>query len=76
MAKREELTDEQWAILEPLIPKVVPRADGRGRPVTHGDRAALNGVLWVLRNGATWADLPERFASSIISPPLSISPVP
>jgi transposase len=63
MAKREELTDEQWAILEPLIPKIAPRTDGRGRPVMHGDRAVLNGVLWVLRTGAGWADLPERFPS-------------
>ena len=63
MGKREELTDEQWAILEPLIPKGVPRADGRGRPVVHSDRAVLNGILWVLRTGAAWADLPERFPS-------------
>ena len=63
MTKREELTGEQWAILEPLIPKILPRADGRGRPVTHSDRAALNGILWVLRTGAGWADLPERFPS-------------
>jgi transposase len=46
MAKREELTNKQWATLEPLIPKVVPRADGRSRPPTHSDRAVLNGILW------------------------------
>jgi transposase len=63
MAKREELTDEQWAILEPLIPKAVLRADGRGRPAMHGDRAVMNGILWVLRTGAGWADLPDRFPS-------------
>ena len=63
MGKREELTDEQWSILEPLIPKQLPRADGRGRPVVHSDRAVLNGILWVLRTGAAWADLPERFPS-------------
>ena len=63
MGKREELTDEQWSILEPLIPKVLPRADRRGRPIVHGDRAVLNGILWVLRTGAAWADLPERFPS-------------
>jgi len=63
MAKREELTDEQWAILEPLIPKKLPRDDGRGRPVVHSDRAVLNGIVWVLRTGAAWADLPERFPS-------------
>jgi transposase len=63
MARREELTDEQWALLAPLIPVQPRRADGRGRPLTHEDRAVLNGVLWVLRTGAAWADLPERFPS-------------
>ena len=63
MTKKEELTDEQWAILEPLIPETVRRTDGRGRPEEHGNRAVLNGILWVLRTGAAWADLPERFPS-------------
>jgi transposase len=63
MGKREELTDEQWSILEPLIPQMVPRPDGRGRPAVHSDRAVMNGILWVLRTGAAWADLPERFPS-------------
>jgi transposase len=63
MAKKEELTEEQWAILEPLIPETVRRTDGRGRPEEHGNRAVLNGILWVLRTGAAWADLPERFPS-------------
>jgi transposase len=63
MGKREELTDEQWAILEPLIPKPRRRSDGRGRPAVHSDRAVMNGVLWVLRTGAAWADLPDRFPS-------------
>lgn len=64
MAKKEELTDEQWAILAPLIPETVRRADGRGRPQRHDNRAALNGILWVLRTGAAWADLPDRFPSA------------
>lgn len=63
MARREELTDVQWAILEPLIPKSEARAGARGRPQLHDDRAALNGILWVLRTGAAWADLPDRFPS-------------
>ncbi len=63
MSRREELTDEQWAIIEPLIPPSLRRADGRGRPIKHDDRAVLNGILWVLRTGAAWADLPERFPS-------------
>jgi transposase len=64
MARREELTDEQWAVLAPLIPPPVRRSDGRGRPVTHDDRAVFNGILWIMRTGAAWADLPERFPSS------------
>lgn len=63
MARREELTDEQWAILEPLIPETTRRDDGRGRPAVHGNRAVLNGILWILRTGACWADLPDRFPS-------------
>ena len=32
MARREELQEEQWALIEPLLPKLPRRADGRGRP--------------------------------------------
>ena len=63
MARREELTDEQWAILEPLIPETARRADGRRRPEVHGNRAVLNGILWILRTGACWTDWPDRFPS-------------
>lgn len=52
-----ELTDAQWAVLEPLIP-----AQGRmGRPRAD-DRKVLNGILWVLRNGARWEEVPRRYA--------------
>ena len=66
MARREELTDEQWAILGPLIPAPVRQAYGCGRPVVHSDRAALNGTLWVLPNSAAWANLPNRLPSGCI----------
>jgi transposase len=36
------------------------RPDGRGRPWRDA-RAVLNGVLWVLRTGAPWHDLPDRY---------------
>src|SRR6201984_1460778 len=56
-----DLTDAQWAVLEPLFrPK--RRADGRGRP-WQDTRAVLNGVFWVLRTGAPWHDLPSRYPS-------------
>ena len=63
MASRKYLADEQWANLEPLIPPPVRRADGRGRSPEHDDRAVLNGVLWILRTGAPWADLPDQHPS-------------
>ena len=62
MARREELQEEQWALVEPLLPKPPSRADGRGRPRCE-DRAVLNGILWILRSGARWQDLPARFPS-------------
>jgi transposase len=51
MAGREDLTDEQWAILEPLIVAAIRRPDGRGRLQLHSDHAVLNGILWALRTG-------------------------
>ena len=57
-----DLTDKQWRILEPVIPVPVRRSDGRGRP-WKDRRAVLNGILWVLRTGAPWADLPDRYPS-------------
>jgi len=59
MARREELTDEQWAVIAPLFPEWAMREDGRGRPVTD-TRAVMNGVLWILCTGAAWADLLGR----------------
>ena len=60
MARREELTDEQWEIVEPLIPEPPKRDDGKGRP-RREDRDTLNGILWILRSGARWQDMPSRF---------------
>jgi transposase len=52
-----ELTEAEWARLQPLLPPRRPRA---GRP-RHDDRTVLGGILWVVRNGASWRDLPLRF---------------
>ena len=57
-----DLTDEQWQVLEPLIGDMPRRADGRGRP-WRSSREVLNGILWILRTGAQWHDLPERYPS-------------
>ena len=54
-----DLRDAQWSILEPFFtPK--PKLEKRGRP-PQDTRAVLNGVLWVLRTGAPWQDLPKRY---------------
>jgi transposase len=56
-----DLTDEQWAIIEPLIPEEERlKKPRRGRP-WRDPRDVLNGVLWILRTGAPWQDLPERY---------------
>ena len=53
---RHELTDAQFALLEPLL----PTNDRRGRPwVNH--RKVLNGLFWKLNTGAQWRDIPERY---------------
>ena len=54
-----DLTDQQWTIIEPLFEEK-RRPDGRGRPWRDA-RAVLNGMLWVLRTGAPWHDLPDRY---------------
>ena len=54
--RRHEITDEQWELLRELFPSQV----GRGRRRCDR-RHVLNGVFWVLRTGAPWRDLPERY---------------
>jgi transposase len=55
-----DLTNEQWNRLEPLIPSPKRRKDGKGHP-RKNPRDVLNGILWVLRTGAPWKDLPQRY---------------
>jgi transposase len=51
---RDELTDQQWARLLPLLPLQEP---SQGRPA-NDHRTVLNAILWILRTGAPWRDLP------------------
>jgi transposase len=57
--RRHELSDAQWTRLEPLLP---PQRPQTGRPA-NDHRTVLNGILWALRTGAPWRDLPERYGS-------------
>lgn len=55
---RYELTDQEWERIAPLLP---PTHTGkRGHPWRE-HRSILNAILWILRTGAPWADLPERY---------------
>ena len=60
-----DLTQKQWEVVEPLFPEGERRKTGPkgGRPWAEL-RDVLNGVLWVLRTGAPWADMPKRYPSS------------
>jgi transposase len=57
MIRRHELTDAQWARLEPLLP---PQRPATGRP-GKDHRTLINAMLWRLKTGAPWRDLPDRY---------------
>jgi transposase len=63
MARRHEVfvTDEQWEKIKPFIP--TRQRSSKGGRTPADDRACLEGILWVLRSGARWRDLPERYPS-------------
>ncbi|MDL2284586.1 transposase [Oxalobacter sp. OttesenSCG-928-P03] len=52
------LTDEQYALVEPIL---MEERDPRGRKPKISDRHALEGILYVLRMGCRWRQLPEDF---------------
>src|SRR3954464_165420 len=56
MVVRQEISDNTWAVLEPLFPR--PRATGR--PMMNM-RLTVEGIAWRFRTGAPWRDVPERF---------------
>lgn len=58
MAK-QLVDDALWQIIEPLLPPLPARASTRGRP-RLSDRAALTGILFVLRRGIPWERLPQE----------------
>jgi len=53
-----DLTDRQWAMIEPLLPETVPSAPG-GRPPLHDKREIVNAILYLTRSGCAWRMLPR-----------------
>ena len=52
-----DLTDEQWQLIEPLIPKPLPG----GRPRSVDMRQVINAILYINRSGSAWRMLPRDF---------------
>ncbi len=53
---RGEVTDQAWAVIAPLLP-----SNGERGGQWEDHRRIVNGILWKLRTGAPWRDLPERY---------------
>jgi transposase len=56
--RRYELTDAEWARLQPYFPE--RQMGDKGRP-RREPREMLNGIFWIARSGAAWRDLPDRY---------------
>lgn len=54
-----DLTDAEWAILEPLVPAVKSGTAKGGRPPKYDRRQIINGIFYLLRNGVSWRNLPH-----------------
>jgi putative transposase len=57
---RYELTDDEFALLQPFLP---PERSGKAGKPYLPHRLVLNGIFWILRSGAPWRDLPERYGA-------------
>lgn len=55
---RHKLSDPQWEMIADLFPRRHPT----GRPPRE-PRNVMNGILWILRTGAPWRDLPQEFGA-------------
>ncbi len=55
---RADLTDAQWARLEPLLPRGGKKA---GRPPKWTKRQLIDGIRWRIRTGCPWRDIPDRY---------------
>lgn len=57
-----ELTEKQWEVIGPILPKSKSRKGNRGSPPVN-KREVVNGILWILRTGAQWREMPKKYPS-------------
>ena len=55
---RHDLSDEKWQVIAPML--ALPRKDPRGRKAKD-DRLIFNALLWIMKTGAPWRDLPPEY---------------
>lgn len=58
MAYSSSLTDAEWKILEPLLPEILPPKK-KTKPLSWSYRELIDGMLYRLKNGCNWEDLPK-----------------
>ena len=56
------LSEAQWNVVKDILPEDPVMEDRRGRPWSDR-RKTLNGILWILRTGAPWKDMPSRYGA-------------
>jgi len=57
-----KLSDKQWSIIEPLLPRQNFTKGGKPR---SDDKRTVEGILWILTTGAQWNELPPKYGSSV-----------
>lgn len=60
MSYSSNLSDQEWEILEPLLREMLPQKK-RTRPCNWSQRSIVDGILYQLKNGCNWNDLPKDF---------------
>jgi transposase len=60
MSYSSSLSDKEWEIIEPLLLEILPQKK-RTRPSNWTKREIIDGILYQLKNGCNWQDLPKKF---------------
>lgn len=64
MVYPSDLSDEQWAVIEPLLP--VAKGGKTGRPPTYARRAIVDALFYMARTGCSWRHLPKEYPPYIV----------